>query len=656
MPAWNDAGANLPDREAAIRSELSATGGSQTLSQILANGRDAGAGKITNLADPTLAQDAATKNYVDTHGGGSGNFGNLRSISTAYTAVSSDYQILADATSAGVTVTLPAASTVSGQRVLVRKIDSTTNHLVTVAPNGTDTIDGVNASILIRRQYDEIEVVSDGTGWQRVSAIFGNSAGNATGTLYVDGTNGNDSWDGRFPWRPKKTISAAIGNYRTVNVTYGSYTETVDIGGLIGLRLVGASPATDSLSTGTLVVAPTLSSSALQASSAATQCVIENMSFVGTTNNASAYTGTVFDGSHIGSGCKISNITIVGIKGDFTGSKTAIGSGINGGVGLKLDNCEQASYDNVSISNCNIGISVPGTNTYSKVELSNFHLNQCFIVYQEPSSSTTGGDNFYRNWKTQNVYGLTYALAQLNSNGSNPADGDTVLVRDQTYRFKNTMALANDVKIGATIDATLLSLVKAVNGTGVVGTDYFTGTAQPTGVQGGWCNLVDYGAAGANGFTVGAVDTTHHACTFQVTDTLGPAGNAFTFTVTSTNLSDYFGNGAFSRAAWATEIRRSNVWDHIDLMENVSLPAGNACLVAGNGIEFRGMITAPQTQVSVTGSYNYWQMPTFHQAVTVQSGAAENRFFQPYAVDRKAGASPSSSQITDSGTGTVITL
>lgn len=475
--------------------------------------------------------------------------------------------------------------------------------------------------------------------------------------FFVDATNGNNVNTGRAPWDALKTIGAAIGNYRTVYVANGLYKETVDIGGKFGLRLLGFSPTTDSFSTGAIVQAPTSTTSALRASSAAQSCEIANVGFMGErTGGPGTYAGTVFDGTNVTIGCRIHDIQIVGIGADFTGSKTRIGPGIYGGVGLLLDGCEQASYDNVSISNCNKLIYVPGSQTYSKVELSNFHLGQGFIAYQEDAAGTTGGDNFYRNWKTQNMFGLTFAIAQLNSNGFNPADGDAVLVRNVTYRFKNTMAQANDVQIGANIDATLLSLVKAVNQTGTVGTDYFTGTVPPTGVQAGWCNLVDYGSSGGNGFTVGTVDTTHHACTFQITDTLGPAGNAFTFTVTSTNLSDYFGNGKFSRAAWGMEIRRSNVWDHIDAMENISLPAGNAMLVAGNGIEFRGMVTAPQTQVSVTGSYNYWQMPTFHQKVTVQTGATENRFFQPYSVDRKAGAAPSASQITDHGTNTVITL
>ncbi len=40
---------------------------SQNLSNVLGNGNDAGANKITNLAEPTLNQDAATKNYVDSN-------------------------------------------------------------------------------------------------------------------------------------------------------------------------------------------------------------------------------------------------------------------------------------------------------------------------------------------------------------------------------------------------------------------------------------------------------------------------------------------------------------------------------------------------------------------------------------------------------------
>lgn len=119
----------------------------------------------------------------------------------------------------------------------------------------------------------------------------------------------------------------------------------------------------------------------------------------------------------------------------------------------------------------------------------------------------------------------THATATLNSDGTVPTAGDTVTINNVTYRFESTLAQANDVKIGATSDATLTSLAKAVNQNGVVGTDYFTGTVAPTGVTSG--TLQGTGATGHLIFTATA---------------LGTGGNAFASTETSAHLS--FSNGA----------------------------------------------------------------------------------------------------------------
>lgn len=62
---------------------------------------------------------------------------------------------------------------------------------------------------------------------------------------------------------------------------------------------------------------------------------------------------------------------------------------------------------------------------------------------------------------------------------TNPTDGDTMVVGAMTYRFKDVTAAANDIKIGADVAATQVSIVKTINGTGAAGTDYHAGTTTP---------------------------------------------------------------------------------------------------------------------------------------------------------------------------------
>ncbi len=58
-----------------------------------------------------------------------------------------------------------------------------------------------------------------------------------------------------------------------------------------------------------------------------------------------------------------------------------------------------------------------------------------------------------------------------------PSDGNTITVNSVAYRFKNTMAQANDVQIGDTLAITLANMACAMNGTGTEGTEYYTGTS-----------------------------------------------------------------------------------------------------------------------------------------------------------------------------------
>jgi hypothetical protein len=57
----------------------------------------------------------------------------------------------------------------------------------------------------------------------------------------------------------------------------------------------------------------------------------------------------------------------------------------------------------------------------------------------------------------------------------NPNDGDTVTVQARVYTFKTALTAIDQIKIGTTPQATALNFVKAINLTGVAGTNYFTG-------------------------------------------------------------------------------------------------------------------------------------------------------------------------------------
>lgn len=87
----------------------------------------------------------------------------LVSKTGAYTATSSDHVILCDASGGAFTVTLPAASGVTGIIYHIKKMDSS-GSAVTIDGNGAETIDGAT-TIDLTLQYESVTIVSDGTSW-----------------------------------------------------------------------------------------------------------------------------------------------------------------------------------------------------------------------------------------------------------------------------------------------------------------------------------------------------------------------------------------------------------------------------------------------------------------------------------------------------------
>lgn len=67
--------------------------------------------------------------------------------------------------------------------------------------------------------------------------------------------------------------------------------------------------------------------------------------------------------------------------------------------------------------------------------------------------------------------------------GTNPSNGDTITINGRTYTFHDTLTTINQVKRDGSAAATTAShLAKTINGTGVAGTDFYTGTTPPTNV------------------------------------------------------------------------------------------------------------------------------------------------------------------------------
>lgn len=115
-----------------------------------------------------------------------------------------------------------------------------------------------------------------------------------------------------------------------------------------------------------------------------------------------------------------------------------------------------------------------------------------------------------------NASGAAAAGGTLTSTGTNVTDGDTATLGAVTYRFKTTMAQANDVQRGADAATTLANLKKAINATGTAGTEYFAGTVvHPTIVAGALTSTTLAVAARVKGTAGNSLASTEVAATLS---------------------------------------------------------------------------------------------------------------------------------------------
>lgn len=127
---------------------------------------------VSGSAALTSERTAAVGNNLSFTDGGAngsatfqGNKASTISGNTTLTGTSNTSQY-SDATSAGFTVTLPAASSNTDKVILVKKIDSSAN-AVTVSRAGSDTIEGAT-TFALANQYDWVVIQSDGTATWKI--------------------------------------------------------------------------------------------------------------------------------------------------------------------------------------------------------------------------------------------------------------------------------------------------------------------------------------------------------------------------------------------------------------------------------------------------------------------------------------------------------
>lgn len=137
---------------------------------------------LASFLTPASAQ---IRNVTDSAAGISYN-ANAKTILGTYTASKDDHTILANASAAAFTITLPAPSSRAYPYLVIKKTDASGN-AVTLDPAGAATIDG-SSTLSLGAQYQQIVLHANATGWHIV-----NGGGLLRGdtVLTSDSTGGN---------------------------------------------------------------------------------------------------------------------------------------------------------------------------------------------------------------------------------------------------------------------------------------------------------------------------------------------------------------------------------------------------------------------------------------------------------------------------------
>lgn len=187
----------------------------------------------------------------------------ITSVASPYTVLSTDSNIRCDASTAAVTINLPAASATK-RELLVKKIDSSAN-TCTVARNGTDTIDGAT-SVVLSTRYATTKLQDASSGlWDRlhqaqlggdlsgvpasatVSKINGTAFSGTTGDVVSFGSGNTPADAGFLASNVSQKVASGTATMGTGAITSGTCATVVTVAatGVATTDVIQATPNTD---------------------------------------------------------------------------------------------------------------------------------------------------------------------------------------------------------------------------------------------------------------------------------------------------------------------------------------------------------------------------------------------------------------------------
>lgn len=213
------------------------------------------AAPIGSQAYDTTNGDAYTKtggantdwSKFGTGGGGTPTVTSIDNTDSPY-AASSGEVIICDTSSGAIEVDLPTASGISGETITIRKdgAGDTTTNLVTLDPNGSETIDGFSTIDLFARDgFANITLMSDGTNWIRTEhSDIGIYVPTYTGNTNIDSVTGVGA---RFTRTldhvvvsgdvsPNATVDATFTRFRVSLPFASSVSAATDLAGTFSQR------------------------------------------------------------------------------------------------------------------------------------------------------------------------------------------------------------------------------------------------------------------------------------------------------------------------------------------------------------------------------------------------------------------------------------